>query len=67
MWIPADRIVDISRELQRYEKLEIEIKQLCGHIFESLRNLFAMGYTIEPHTALGLTFSEIARLIDEGR
>lgn len=65
MWVPADRIVDISRELQRYQELEIEIKQLCGYSFESLRNLFAMGYTIEPPTALGLTFRDIARLIDE--
>lgn len=67
MWVPSERIVDLCQELQRYEKLEIEVKQLTGHNFESLRNLFALGYTLQNPTAQHLTFTEIARSFDEGR
>lgn len=67
MWVPSERIVDICQELQRYEKLEIEVKQLTGHNFESLRNLFLLGYTLQHPTATELTFREIARSFDERR
>lgn len=38
----------LTEELQKYEKLEIEVKQLIGMNFECLRELFAAGYTLTP-------------------
>ena len=43
-----DRGGYLHEELMRYEKLEIEIKQLTGFNFDTLRTLFAMGYTLKP-------------------
>lgn len=50
--------------LQRYEKLEIEIKQLTGFSLEALRDLFAMGYTLR-RPEYDLTLSELARIIEK--
>lgn len=43
----TDRYLDIREELIRYEKLEIEIKQLSGFNLDCLKRLFAMGYTLQ--------------------
>lgn len=44
---PTDRYFEISRELRKYEELEIEIKQLSGFNLDCLKQLFAMGYTLQ--------------------
>lgn len=64
MLIDVSRVMGLIKEVQRYEKLEIEVKQLCGHNFECLRELFAMGYTLQPPER-ELTLTEITRLIDK--
>ena len=56
--------LDISQQLMRYEKLEIEVKQLCGYSFECLKELFRMGYTLCP-PEYELTLSDMVKLIDE--
>ena len=48
MLIPVERALAISEDLRRYEELEIQIKQLTGYNIESLKVLFAKGYTLEP-------------------
>ena len=48
MLVSVNRVIPISQELRRYEELEIEVKQLCGYNFECLKELFAMGYTLQP-------------------
>lgn len=42
------RYRDIVQQLVDYEKLEIEVKQLTGYNFAVLKELFAMGYTLQP-------------------
>lgn len=54
---------DIVQQLVDYEKLEIEIKQLTGYNFMTLRELFAMGYTLEPPRAV--TSSALADLAED--
>ena len=58
MW---SRVIGLSQELQRYEELEIEVKQLCGFNFECLRMLFAMGFTLQPPDTQ-LTMNQITKL-----
>ena len=54
--IPDDRSIALSRELRRYEELEIQIKQLTGFDFENLKELFMRGYTLqEPAPSGSLT------------
>ena len=42
------RYKTISETLMEYEKLEIEVKQLTGFNFETLKMLFAAGWTLVP-------------------
>ena len=42
------RYMDIRETLIEYEKLEIEVKQLTGYNFETLKKLFADGWTLVP-------------------
>lgn len=62
MWVPEYRAVGLSQELRKYEELEFEVKQLCGYNFECLRELFAMGYTLQPPNR-ELTMNQITKLM----
>lgn len=48
---------ELAELVKKYEKLEIEVKQLTGYNFECLKQLFAMGYTLTPPESVttGLT------------
>lgn len=63
MFIPVSRAIGLSQELRRYEELEIDVKQLCGYNFECLRELFAMGFTLQPPD-YELSLNQITRLTD---
>lgn len=61
-----DRCIELGQELQKYEKLEIEVKQLTGYNFEALRYLFAKGYTLEPPKPTESLLAVLAELaVDE--
>ena len=62
MWIAEQRVIWLSQELRKYEELELEVKQLCGYNFECLRELFAMGFTLQPPDTQ-LTLNQITRLV----
>ena len=55
------RMMYFSQELRRYEELEIQVKQLCGYNFECLKELFAMGFTLQPPEAQ-LTLNQATKL-----
>lgn len=38
----------LGNEVDKYQKLELAIKELTGHSLWTLRDLFAKGYTLEP-------------------
>ena len=49
-----DSGIVLSKELQRYQKLEIEIETLTGFDLDELRRLFAAGYTLTCPNVDGL-------------
>lgn len=51
------------RHLDKYVRLDCEIQQLTGYTIESLRDLFAMGYTLQ-RPEYEMTLTELAKIID---
>ena len=49
----SDRIKQLTQTIRRYQELEIKVKHLTGFDFETLKDLFAMGYclTAPKHTS----------------
>lgn len=63
-WLTSGKYnTDIYQDLMRYEKLEIEVKQLCGFNFECLKELFAMGFTLKP-PEYELSLNQIIKLAE---
>ena len=64
MAISEERYLSLSRELRKYEELEIQIKQITGFNIECLKQLFAMGYTLKSpdHEP---TLTEVAKMIEK--
>ena len=58
-----ERYMQLSKELRKYEELEIQIKQLTGLNIECLKKLFAMGYTLK-YPDYDMTLTEMAEPID---
>lgn len=52
----------IAQELLRYEKLEIQVKELTGYNFECLHELFRMGFTLKA-PEYELTSTQIVKII----
>lgn len=48
MFIPTSVAYDMSRSLEKYQKLELSVMTTIGYTFEELVDLFAKGYTLTP-------------------
>ena len=54
----------LSYELDRYHQLEHTIKLLSGYSLESLKQLLARGYTLEPPNYDATTLVEALELME---
>lgn len=64
---PYSSYVTSARLLQKYEELELEIKQLTGKDLKCLKVLFAQGWTLEPPKKQPTLLEAMAELADEDK